>query len=138
MEDAQLDLLVVESLASIAPDRSQPHWYPHRLERDDEPDRRLGNAASQLKALAKHHHLSVLIGIEIDTANSPLKISDLRSLACIESDADVILLIQDQTSEPSVTVVRVAKNRHGSIGRAQLWTHPGCGIVRDKEQRNYV
>ena len=83
-----------------------------------------------LKAIAQDLGVHVLAlaqlnrQVEQRAGNEPV-MSDLKESGQLEQDADQIMLIHrpgyyDRDEDPQQTIVTVAKNRHGAVGRAQL------------------
>lgn len=124
----------------------------------------LGQVTARAAELAKEFDTCFLVlcqlnrGVESRDDNKP-RLGDLRESGHIEEDADAVLMLYREAyylgkqshTDPEKEDARrerffrafsemdifITKNRHGAEGHAQVWTHPGAAIVRDKEQRDF-
>lgn len=113
-------LVVVDYLQLLAPGR-----------RTENQSVRIGAVAQELKLLAEEAHVPILAlaqlnrQVEARSGHEP-NLADLRESGGIEQAADAVWLMWqprlfDRTeSDEALVIVDVAKNRHGSPGRAAL------------------
>lgn len=122
----------------------------------------LGDVTNDLAAMAKDLDACSLVlsqlsrGVESRDDKRP-GLSDLRESGRIEEDADVVIFNyreayylrdgNDPDADPEERLRQrqnllakdqeleaiVAKNRHGAVGTARLWVHPGAGAIRDRD-----
>lgn len=102
----------------------------------------LGRYSAGLKSLAKEFDCPVLAlsqlsrGVEGRNDKRPV-MSDIRSSGAIEQDADVILMLyrdeyynSEDTTDPGILEIIVAKNRHGNAGvTAKAEFDPTTGTI---------
>lgn len=95
----------------------------------------VSDISRSLKIMAKELNVPILCLSQLSRANEsrtdkrPM-LSDLRESGAIEQDADVVMFIyrddyynKENSPEPNVAEVIVAKNRHGEVGTVKLaWT----------------
>lgn len=108
--------------------------YLQLMQSDSKSDNRvqeIGEISRNLKLLAKDLKVPVITcaqlnrGVEGRTDKTPMA-SDLRDSGAIEQDADVIMFLyreeyyKDDPSKQNVAQCIIAKNRHGSTGKADL------------------
>lgn len=108
--------------------------YLQLMQSDSKSDNRvqeIGEISRNLKLLAKDLKVPVITcaqlnrGVEGRTDKTPMA-SDLRDSGAIEQDADVIMFLyreeyyKDDPSKENVAQCIIAKNRHGSTGKADL------------------
>ena len=104
------------------------------------------NVSSDLKRLARGLKIPILCLAQLNRANEQRtdkrpQLSDLRDTGAAEQDADGVLLLhrddyydqslQRKPWEPSVMDVRVAKNRHGAVGKDTLSFYMNTNTFRE-------
>lgn len=105
-----LGMVVVDYLGLIEPlDRKQPRHE------------QVAEISKSLKVIAKDLQIPVVVLCQLNRnvegrANSKPKLSDLRESGQIEQDADVVILLHREESNPSLLNVEVAKQRNGPTG----------------------
>lgn len=132
-----VDLVVVDYLQLM---------YSGDRRRDGRMIDRVSDVSQGLKALARVLDCPVLAVSQLSRAceqrvNKRPMLSDLRESGSIEQDADVVLFVyrdgyyNEDTENPNIAEIIVAKNRDGPTGTASLWYKQECTKFQDAEVR---
>lgn len=102
----------------------------------------IGAWTRQLKIMAKKFDVPVLILSQLNRNSTqdgrPPNLADLRESGSIEQDADVVLLLHRDETQPADLTMLVAKNRHGMRDTITLDWEGHFAMVSDKGfQPNY-
>lgn len=109
-----LDLVVVDYLQLMNGDNPDVGRKPENRAAE------IGKISRGLKILAKELNVPVLAlasmnrAVESRAGKRPM-LSDLRESGSIESDADVVMFISKHPEKPDVSIVDIAKHRHGKV-----------------------
>lgn len=109
-------------LAGIVVDYMQLMTSKNKVERHNQ----VAEFSRQLKIMAKDFQVPVIALSQLNRnvenrAEAQPRLSDLRESGAIEQDADVVMLLRREGSDPHESlVIDVAKNRHGQTGEVEL------------------
>jgi len=107
----------------------------------------IGDISRSLKIMAKELNVPVICLSQLSRASESrtdkrLMLSDLRESGAIEQDADEVLFIyrdeyyNENTEEPNVAELIVAKNRHGETGTVKVQWMPQYTTFSDREWKH--
>jgi replicative DNA helicase len=122
--DKQLGLVVIDYLQLA-------HGLGGR--KDDSREREIAEISRGLKGLAKELHIPIIAVSQLNRSvekreDKTPQLSDLRESGAIEQDADMVMFIYEDPSDPAskgVVKLKIAKHRNGPTGLVRL------GFVRD-------
>lgn len=109
-------------LSGIVVDYMQLMTSKSKLERHNQ----VAEFSRQLKMMAKDFQVPVIALSQLNRnvenrAEAQPRLSDLRESGAIEQDADVVMLLRREGTDPNeVMVIDIAKNRHGQTGEVEL------------------
>jgi replicative DNA helicase len=113
----QLALIIVDYLQLMAGDS-----------RAENRQQEVANISRSLKQLARELDVPIVAVSQLNRspdarASGEPHLSDLRESGAIEQDADLVLFLYEDASDPAskgVVKLKVAKNRHGRVGTVRL------------------
>ncbi|MFO7896215.1 MAG: replicative DNA helicase [Candidatus Cloacimonadales bacterium] len=126
-----LDLLVIDYLQLM-----------NGRGRGENRQQEISEISRSLKLLAKELGLPIVAlsqlnrGVESRDDKRP-KLSDLRESGAIEQDADLVMFIYrdevyyEDTEKPGIAEIIIGKNRHGAIGKVEMFFQKECTAFRD-------
>jgi len=103
---------------------------------------KIASISHELKAIAKKLDIPIVALAQLNRQsdqreNQTPKMSDLRESGAIEADADIILLLNKRLITETATYcdldVYVEKNRHGEIGKINLFWDLAIGNMENKQ-----
>jgi len=109
-------------LAGVVVDYMQLMTSKNKMERHNQ----VAEFSRQLKIMAKDFQVPVIALSQLNRnvenrAEAQPRLSDLRESGAIEQDADVVMLLRREGTDPNeVMVIDIAKNRHGQTGEVEL------------------
>lgn len=109
-------------LAGIVVDYMQLMTSKNKVERHNQ----VAEFSRQLKVMAKDFQVPVIALSQLNRnvenrVEAHPRLSDLRESGAIEQDADVVMLLRREGSDPHESlIIDVAKNRHGQTGEVEL------------------